>query len=206
MAFLDWRELVRLLKATAQQRRPSNSVSWQRRSDSRWMGANRTALSPSCSRSTSDRSFGKRNPSGQRVGSEVCSIIGEFPRRPTRGSRNALHRHGSAIMVHSGPTRLAALTGCGNLTAARGTVDVRVAVPQTALILVVTRHYSSQLLNFVSYSPEITNATEDPVLPASNGPDRRDCSRADRRILSWARSWSATVGCLLIVRRPPKRC
>ena len=45
------------------------------------------------------------------------------------------------------------------------------AVPQTALILVVTRRYCSGLLNFAAHSPDDSNETEDPVLRASNGPN-----------------------------------
>ena len=50
------------------------------------------------------------------------------------------------------------------------------AVPQTAVILAVTRHHGSTLLNFAAHSPEDPNATENAVLRASNGPDRRDRS------------------------------
>ena len=52
-------------------------------------------------------------------------------------------------------------------------LEVGGAVPQAALIPVVTRHYSSRLLNFAAYSPE-TGAAEDPVVCASTGPDRRN--------------------------------
>jgi hypothetical protein len=49
------------------------------------------------------------------------------------------------------------------------------AIPQTALLPIVTRRYSFGRRVFAAYSPEITSATEDPVLRTSNGPDRRDC-------------------------------
>jgi hypothetical protein len=44
----------------------------------------------------------------------------------------------------------------------QGPFEVREAVPQTAVILAVTRHRSSTLLNFAAHSPEHPNATEMP--------------------------------------------
>jgi len=41
------------------------------------------------------------------------------------------------------------------------------AVPQTALILLLTRRYSSVLLNFATHSPEDSDTTENSVLRAS---------------------------------------
>ena len=55
-------------------------------------------------------------------------------------------------------------------------------VSQTAVILAVTRHYSSTLLNFAAHSPEDANATENTVLRTFDGPDHRDRSSTDRRI------------------------
>jgi hypothetical protein len=57
-----------------------------------------------------------------------------------------------------------------------------VTVSQTVVILAVTRHHSSTLLNFAAHSPEDANATENTVLRAFDGPDRRDRSSTDRRI------------------------
>jgi hypothetical protein len=47
---------------------------------------------------------------------------------------------------------------------------------------VVTRLYSSALLNSPRIRQEIANATENAVLRASNGGYRRDCSSTDRRV------------------------
>jgi hypothetical protein len=64
-----------------------------------------------------------------------------------------------------------------------GPLDVNGAVPQTALILLLTRRYSSVLLNFATHSPEDSdNTTENSVLRASSGPARRDCSSTERRV------------------------
>ncbi len=54
------------------------------------------------------------------------------------------------------------------------------AVPQTAPISVVTRRHKSGLLNFASIRQKMTTTTEDAVLRASNGADRRDCSSTER--------------------------
>jgi hypothetical protein len=35
----------------------------------------------------------------------------------------------------------------------------------------VTWRYSSELLNFATHSPEDSNATEDPIMRASTGPN-----------------------------------
>jgi hypothetical protein len=46
--------------------------------------------------------------------------------------------------------------------------------PRTALILPLTRRYSSGLLNLAAHLPEEANATEIPILGTSNGPGRTD--------------------------------
>jgi len=51
----------------------------------------------------------------------------------------------------------------------------------------VPSHCSSGVLNFAAHSPDITSATEDAVLRASNGPDRRDRSSTD-----WAATCAVT--------------
>jgi hypothetical protein len=45
------------------------------------------------------------------------------------------------------------------------------AVPQSAIIPIVTRHYGSGLLTSPRIRQKTVNATEDPILCASNGPD-----------------------------------
>ncbi len=67
------------------------------------------------------------------------------------------------------------------------------AVPQTAAIFVVTSRYNSGLLSFAVHSPEDSQATEMPVLCASNGPDRRDHSNTDRRLRALAPEGSITL-------------
>jgi len=71
--------------------------------------------------------------------------------------------------------------------------------PATAVILAVTRQYSSTVLNFAAHSPEDANATENAILRASNGPDRRDRSSTERRLLvhlaSHGRSRSVIRAC-----------
>jgi hypothetical protein len=47
-------------------------------------------------------------------------------------------------------------------------IDLGGAVPQTAVILAVTRNFSSTLLNFAAHSPEDTNATENTVIWSPN--------------------------------------
>jgi hypothetical protein len=58
------------------------------------------------------------------------------------------------------------------------------AVPQTAVIPIVTRHYTSGLLNFATNSPEdsLASTTEDTVLRAPSGLDGWDRSSTDRRL------------------------
>ena len=51
-------------------------------------------------------------------------------------------------------------------------IDLGGTVPQTAVILAVTRNFSSTLLNFAAHSPEDTNATGNTVLRAFNRPGR----------------------------------
>jgi hypothetical protein len=57
------------------------------------------------------------------------------------------------------------------------------AVPQTAVMPIVTRHYTSGLLNFATNPPEdsLANTTEDTVLRAPSGLDGWDRSSTDRR-------------------------
>jgi hypothetical protein len=55
---------------------------------------------------------------------------------------------------------------------------------QTAVIFVVTRRYSSGLLNFARIRQKMVNATENAVLRALSGPYRRDRSSTDRRLLA----------------------
>ena len=50
-----------------------------------------------------------------------------------------------------------------------------------------TRRYGSGLLNFAAHSPEDSNATEVPILRASNGPNGRGYFSTYRRILARTR-------------------
>jgi hypothetical protein len=54
-------------------------------------------------------------------------------------------------------------------------------VPQTAPIPVLTRRTISGLLNLPQIRLKITSATEDAVLHASNGPNRRDSFSTERQ-------------------------
>ena len=68
------------------------------------------------------------------------------------------------------------VSGAGNGSACRPARG-RPAVPQAAVVPIVTRRHSPGLLKFATQSPEkIANATENTVLHASNGPHRKDCS------------------------------
>ena len=92
-----------------------------------------------------------------------------------------------ARRVLSVPSALVSQAGQGVLgTGKRGQraapADLGGAVPQTAVILAVTRNFSSTLLNFAAHSPEDTNATENTVLRAFNRPDRRHRSSTERRL------------------------
>jgi hypothetical protein len=56
------------------------------------------------------------------------------------------------------------------------------AVPQTTLVPVVTRRYSSGLLNFTSHSPEDSQRDRRCRSARHHGPYRRDCSSTERRV------------------------
>jgi len=56
------------------------------------------------------------------------------------------------------------------------------AIPQTAPVPVLTRRTIPGLLNSLQMRQKITSATEDAVLRASNGPNRRDSSSTERRV------------------------